>query len=171
MNIVLTGFMASGKSAISKALKDKLPNYSLIDTDALIVDRMSMTINEIFDKYGEEEFRRIEYEVICEVSKLNNTIISTGGGVVLNKDNINELRKNGVIVNLSPDFETIKERLDGARSTRPLLKDSDINEIYERFISRLPLYDDCDIKIPVSNEHNPQYFAENIIESLELIQK
>ena len=109
MNIVLTGFMASGKSAISKVLKDKLPDYSLIDTDALIVDRMSMTINEIFDKYGEEEFRRIEYEVICEVSKLNNTIISTGGGVVLNKDNINELRENGVIVNLSPDFETIKE--------------------------------------------------------------
>lgn len=171
MNIVLTGFMASGKSAISKALKNKLTGYTLVDTDELIVDRMSMTINEIFEKYGENEFRRIEHEIICEVSKLNNTIISTGGGVVLNKDNVRELRKNGVIVNLSPDFETIKERLDNARSTRPLLKNSDIDEIYERFVSRLPYYDDCDIKIQVSNNHNPQYFAKNIIDNLELIQK
>ena len=171
MNIVLTGFMASGKSAISKALRDKLPDYTLVDTDELIVDRMSMTINDIFEKFGESEFRRIEHEIICEVSKLNNTIISTGGGVVLNKDNIRELRKKGIIVNLAPDFETIKERLDNARSTRPLLKDSDINEIYERFVSRLPFYADCDIKIRVSNDHNPQYFAKNIIDSLELIQK
>ncbi len=171
MNIVLTGFMASGKTAISKALKATLSDYDLVDTDALIVDRMSMTINDIFEKYGEDEFRRIEHEIVCEVSKLNNTIISTGGGVVLNKDNIKELRKNGIIVNLSPDFETIKERLDNARSTRPLIKDSDVNEVYERYISRLPFYDDCDIKIRVSNKHNPQYFAKNIIDNLELIQK
>lgn len=171
MNIVLTGFMASGKTAISKALKELLIDYDLIDTDELIVDRMSMTINDIFEKYGENEFRKIEHEIICGVSKLNNTIISTGGGVVLNKNNMNELRKNGIIVNLSPDFQTIKERLEGARQTRPLIKDNDVNEVYERFVSRLPFYDDCDIKIHVSNEHNPQYFAKNIIESLELIQK
>ena len=171
MNIVLTGFMASGKTAISKALKELLIDYDLVDTDELIVDRMSMTINDIFEKYGENEFRKTEHEIICGVSKLNNTIISTGGGVVLNKNNMNELRKNGIIVNLSPDFQTIKERLEGARQTRPLIKDNDVNEVYERFVSRLPFYDDCDIKIRVSNEHNPQYFAKNIIESLELIQK
>ncbi len=171
MNIVLTGFMASGKTAISKALKNRLSNYDLIDTDELIVDKMNMTINEIFDKYGEQEFRKIEHEIICEISKLNNTIISTGGGVVLNKDNINVLRQNGIIVNLSPDFDTIKERLDKARATRPLLRDSNIEEIYDRFLSRLPFYDDCDIKIHVSNQHNPQYFAKNIINEIELIQK
>ncbi len=171
MNIVLTGFMASGKTAISKALKKKLPDYDLVDTDLLIVERMSMTINDIFEKYGEDEFRKIEHEVVCEVAKLDNTIISTGGGVVLNKDNVIELRKNGIIVNLSPDFDTIKERLDSARSTRPLIKNSDIDEIYERFINRLPFYDDCDIKIQVSNKHNPHYFAKNIIKNLELIQR
>ncbi len=171
MNIVLTGFMASGKTAISKALKNKLSNYDLVDTDELIVNRMGMTINDIFDKYGEEEFRKIEHEIVCEVAKLDNTIISTGGGVALNKENIIELRKKGIIVNLSPDFETIKERLDKARSTRPLLKDSDINEIYERFMLRIPFYDDCDIKIHVSNQHNPQHFAKNIIKNLELIQR
>lgn len=171
MNIVLTGFMASGKTAISKALKKELSNYDLVDTDELIVDRTNMTINEIFDKYGEQEFRKIEHEIICEISKLNNTIISTGGGVVLNRDNINALRENGIIVNLSPDFDTIKERLDKTRATRPLLKDSNIEEIYHRFMSRLPFYDDCDIKIRVSNQHNPQFFAKNIINEIELIQK
>lgn len=171
MNIVLTGFMASGKTAISKALNKLLSSYNLVDTDALIEDRMSMTINDIFSEYGEKEFRKIEHEIICEVAKTDNTIISTGGGVVLNKSNVYELRKNGIIVNLSPDFETIKERLDNARATRPLLKNSDIDEIYERYVSRLPFYDDCDIKIQVSNKHNPQYFAKNIIKNLELIQK
>lgn len=77
-----------------------------------------------------------------------------------------KLRVNGVIVNLAPDFETIKERLSDARSTRPLLKDSDVDDIYERFIARKPMYDNCDIKISVSNQHNPDHFAKCIIENL-----
>lgn len=170
MNIVLTGFMASGKTRISQALHTLLPEYDLVDTDEFIVDKMNMSINDIFAKYGEAIFRNIEHEVVCEIAKKDNTIISTGGGVVLNKDNIAALRNNGIIVNLAPEFETIKERLSRARSTRPLLKDSDISEIYERFISRLPYYNDCDIKIKVDNQHKPDYFANDIIKNLKLIQ-
>lgn len=171
MNIVLTGFMASGKTAISQALAKELSSFKLVDTDELIVNKMGMSINEIFENYGEAKFREIEHEVVCEVSKQDTTIISTGGGVVLSKSNMLALRQNGIIVNLAPDFKTIIERLCDARATRPLLKDSEIDDIHERFNARKPMYDDCDIKIPVSNQHNPDYFAKNIIENLKLIQK
>lgn len=170
MNIVLTGFMASGKTEISKELA-KLSGYKLIDTDALIVDETNMSINDIFETKGEAEFRRIEHEIICRVSEYDNTVISTGGGVVLNKENMKALRNNGVIVNLSPGFEVILERLNGARSTRPLLKNSDIDGIRKRFNDRLPYYADCDLQIEVSNEFGPDHFAKEILTKLKLIQK
>lgn len=169
MNIVLTGFMASGKTKISKSLA-KLSGYNLVDTDELIVNKMNMSINEIFEKMGEAEFRRIEHDVICEVSALDKTVISTGGGVVLNKDNMTMLRKNGVIVNLSPSFDVILSRLERARSTRPLLKNDDISDIEKRFNDRLPFYADCDFKIPVSNDRSPKFYANEILAKMKLIQ-
>lgn len=168
MNIVLTGFMASGKTQISKQLA-KILNLPLVDTDNEIEKRMNMTINDIFTKYGEKGFREIEHKVICDTASLKNTVISTGGGVVLNKDNMKELRKGGVIVNLAPDFSVIEERLNIARGTRPLLKNSDTESIRKRFNDRLPYYADCDIKIEVSNEHSAEYFAKIIAEKLKNI--
>ncbi len=166
MNIVLTGFMASGKTQISKELS-MLTGFSLVDTDEVIEKKTGLSINNIFEKFGEDKFREIECNVISDVSKLDNTVISTGGGIVLNPDNITLLRKNGTIVNLAPDFDTILERLNSARATRPLLKNSDIESIRKRFIDRLPLYADCDIKINVSNEHTPLYFAEQIMKLIQ----
>ncbi len=166
MNIVLTGFMASGKTQISKRLA-KLTGFKLIDTDAMIVEETKMTINDIFEEYGEARFREIEHGVICRVSELDNTVISTGGGVVLNKANITALRKNGIIINLAPSFEVISERLNSVRSTRPLLKDSDIDSIKKRFYDRLPYYADCDYKISVSNDREPLYFAKEILKLIQ----
>ena len=162
MNIVLTGFMASGKTEISKKLAE-ISGYRLVDTDEEIIKSTKMSINEIFDKFGEGEFRRIEREIIKEVSNFDKTIISTGGGVPLDRENIKNLRKKGVIVNLAPSFDVILERLNDARATRPLLKDSDIADIEKRFNERLPFYADCDIKIAVSNQHPPIYFAKQIL--------
>lgn len=169
MNIVLTGFMASGKTQISKCIA-KMSGFNLVDTDQLIVERMKMSINEIFEKMGESEFRKIESDIIREVSELDNVIISTGGGVVLNKENMDNLRKNGVIVNLAPSFDVIVARLENARRTRPLLKDDDISQIEKRFNDRLPFYADCDIKIPVSNDRSPKYYANEILTKTKLIQ-
>ena len=169
MNIVLTGFMASGKTQISKCIA-KMSGFNLVDTDQLIVERMKMSINEIFEKMGENEFRKIESDIIREVSELDNVIISTGGGVVLNKENMDNLRKNGVIVNLAPSFDVIVARLENARRTRPLLKDDDISQIEKRFNDRFPFYADCDIKIPVSNDRSPKYYANEILTKTKLIQ-
>lgn len=166
MNIVLTGFMASGKTQISKVLS-KLMGYELVDTDELIEQKTGLSINGIFEKYGEDKFREIEHQIIVEVSEFDNTVISTGGGVVLNPDNISLLRQNGVIINLAPDFDTILKRLNSARATRPLLKNSDIDDIKKRFCDRLPFYADCDIKIKVSNEYPPLYFAKQIMKLIQ----
>ena len=99
MNIVLTGFMATGKSEISRAIS-RLSDYEYIDTDKMIVEAAGKSIQSIFDEDGEAEFRRIEKEVIRRASELDRYVIATGGGVVLDPDNIDMLRKNGIIVNL-----------------------------------------------------------------------
>ena len=168
MNIVLTGFMATGKTKISKALSE-LTGYKLVDTDEMITEREGKTINEIFEEIGEEGFRKKEHEVICEAAKLDGYIISTGGGVPLNRENMKELRKNGIIVNLSPSFDVIKERLEKARESRPLLKNSGLEDIEKRFNDRKPFYADCDYSVSVNNEKQPQDFAQTIIDMCKLL--
>ncbi|MCC8161506.1 MAG: shikimate kinase [Oscillospiraceae bacterium] len=170
MNIVITGFMASGKTEISKAIA-QMSCYSLIDTDDMIVQKTNMTINEIFDKYGEEHFRKIEREIIEEAAESKNAVISTGGGVVLDKRNIDILRKTGVIINLAPEFSVIEERLEKARETRPLLKRDSIEDIKKRFEMRKPFYDNCDYKVNVINGRTPRSYAMEILKIMEDIQE
>lgn len=162
MNIVLTGFMATGKTHISKAIS-RMSDYELIDTDDMIVESAGMSINEIFEKYGEEYFRKLEYECVCKAAAMDNMIIATGGGVVLNKANMTELRKNGKIVNLAPDFSVIEERLTEASATRPLLKNQDIEAVRKRFNDRAVFYADCDFKIKVTNDRDSEDFAREIL--------
>lgn len=165
-NIVLTGFMASGKTEISKAIAAS-SRYKLIDTDDMIVEAAGMSINEIFAKYGEEEFRRMEHECICKAAEMSGMVIATGGGVVLNKKNIKELRKKGKIFNLAPDFKVIEERLAAAAATRPLLQNQDIAAVKKRFEDRLPYYSDCDCKIHVISGRSPKSYAMEIISLME----
>lgn len=162
MNIVLTGFMASGKTEISKAIA-AVSRYKLIDTDDMIVKETGKTINEIFAVSGEQGFRELEHRIICRAAELDGYVIATGGGVPLNKDNIAALRKNGVIINLAPDFSVIRERLEAARDTRPLLQNQDIEAIEKRFNDRLPFYADCDFKIHIINGRTPRSYALEIL--------
>ena len=164
MNIVLTGFMASGKTAISKAISE-ISELIFLDTDEVIVERTGMTIEEIFENMGEEGFREIEHNIIKEISDLDGYVISTGGGVPLNIANIRELRKNGIIVNLSSDFEVIKERLlrNGQKNKRPLIKNDKMDEIEQRFNDRIKYYRECDFQIRVSNDRTPEYYANEIL--------
>ena len=156
MNIVLTGFMATGKTEISKAISE-ISKYNLVDTDDMIVEQEGITINEIFDKCGEEYFRKTECEVIKKAAEMKNVVIATGGGVVLNEQNIENLRKTGVIFN----------RLEEARKTRPLLKRDSIENIKKRFDDRKPFYDNCDYKIKVIHGRTPRSYAMEILEIME----
>ena len=170
MNIVLTGFMASGKTEVSKAIA-ALSGYKLIDTDDMIARAAGKTINKIFAEDGEGEFRRVEHEVICRAAELDGYVIATGGGVPLNRENIRELRKNGIIVNLAPDFEVIKERLEAARATRPLLQNQSIEDVRARFEYRKPFYADCDVSIHVINGRTPRSYALEILDICEKTEK
>lgn len=166
MNIVLTGFMATGKTAIGRAIAE-ISNYSFEDTDSMIVTKTGMEINDIFQKYGEQHFRDLEREAVKEAAKMDNTVIATGGGVVLDKANIDALRKTGVIFNLDPDFSVIEERVEKARATRPLMKNESLEEIKKRFDARKLFYDNCDHKIRVINGRTPHSYALEILKIME----
>lgn len=170
MNIVLTGFMASGKTEISKAIAS-MSHYDRLDTDDMITENAGCTINEIFSRRGEEYFRSLEHEVIKEAALHDNAVIATGGGVVLNKQNIDELRRTGVIFNLSADFSVIMERLEEAAATRPLLQNQSTEEIRERFEKRKPYYDNCDYKIHIVNGRTPKSYAMEILMIMDKLNK
>lgn len=164
-NIVLTGFMASGKSTIGRCIAKKM-NMQFIDTDEYIEAQEKMTINDIFSLKGEEYFRELEGKCAAELSKIQDTVIATGGGFVLNGNNIELLRKNGIIVNLKTNPKVIKQRLDGARGTRPLLQNSELEEILTRFEKRKPYYDNCDIQIELNCKSLPEDYTEQIISKI-----
>ena len=165
-NIVLTGFMASGKTVVGKALSEKL-GRKFIDTDLVIEEKCKMTIPEIFEKYGEEYFRRVEADVVAELSLEKGSVIATGGGVVLNGDNIDMLRKNATIVNLEPSQDVIIARLSTDDGTRPLNKGQDIEQIIDRFEKRKPFYDNCDIKVKITTEMSVDAVISTVLKGLE----
>ena len=165
-NIVLTGFMASGKTVVGKLLADKL-GRKFIDSDAKIVEKCKMTIPEIFEKYGEEYFRKVEAQTIAELSLESGAVIATGGGVVLNSDNIEILRKNATIVNLEPEKDVITARLSKDDGTRPLNKGQDMEQILDRFRKRKPFYDNCDVKVKITTTMSVEDSLSAVLKGLE----
>ncbi len=138
-NLILCGFMGSGKSTIGKLLSEKL-GARFIDTDTYIEQKEGMTISEMFEKYGEQYFRDREREVCEELSKLQKTVISTGGGTLLNDDNMRALKKNGVVFLLNVSSRTVLTRLKND-TTRPLLQQADKERAVKMMLSkRIPLY-------------------------------
>ncbi len=145
-NIVLVGLSGSGKTTIGKILNN-YTNYTLIDTDAIIEEKESRTINNIFATDGEEYFRDIETQIAEEVSIEGNQIISTGGGIVLRKENLDNLKRNGIIFYLKTTVEVLLKRLEGDNS-RPLLKTKDVKKKLENmFRERNSLYEEAEVII------------------------
>ena len=150
-NIALIGFMGTGKTAVGEALAARL-GKELVETDALVVEKAGMSIPEIFERDGEIAFREMEIAVIKEIAKKDNIIISCGGGVVLNKINIDRLRNKCIIINLEAAPSVIAERTAG-NDERPLLAVNDrIKEIKELLDYRRPFYERAaDIEIDTSD--------------------
>ncbi len=123
MNVVLIGFMGSGKSSVGRIIAKKL-GKRFIDMDDVIEDKASMSINDIFAKFGEEHFRDIESEVALMLAEDNNLVISCGGGVILREKNMRALKKNGMVFYLKASPESIYRRVKDDNS-RPLLKVKD----------------------------------------------
>ena len=121
MNIVLCGMMGVGKTSVGIQIA-KLTGRRWFDTDVVISDRHGK-ISDIFEYYGEAHFRALETDVVRELIKLDGLVISTGGGLVLQPENSEMLKQNGVIVFLRAGFETLISRVR-ADESRPLLKDT-----------------------------------------------
>ncbi|OGW52924.1 MAG: shikimate kinase [Nitrospirae bacterium RBG_13_43_8] len=163
-NIVLTGFMGTGKTAVGRELS-RLLNMKLVDVDTEIEKSRQMTINEIFKQFGELRFREIETEMIRKLSERKDVIISTGGGAVLRQENVDVLREQGIIVCLMATPETILKRTSHS-SHRPLLQVEDpFGKIKELLDFRRPFYEKADIMID-TDCRTPRQIAEEIIDKM-----
>lgn len=139
MNIILFGFMGTGKSAVAQALARRL-NLKWVDMDRIIESREGVRVTEIFEKKGESYFRSKERSLVQEIMGQDQMVVSTGGGVVLDRQNIEDLSKRGLAICLFASVQAIFERTRH-RQDRPLLKGEDpMKKIRELLELRRPYY-------------------------------
>ncbi len=140
-NIILIGYMGSGKTSVGKVLAKRL-SYRFYDTDELLEQKAEDTISQIFSVHGEEYFRNLETKLLEELSlDMNETVLSTGGGLPLRKQNAELLKEMGYIVFLKATKQTTMNRLQGD-ITRPLLQGDDLEKKVEQMLAlRTPIYE------------------------------
>lgn len=139
-NIYLIGMMGAGKTATAKALA-ALAGIKSLDLDEEIESQNHLSINEIFRKKGEAFFRAEEKRILKKASHEKDIVIATGGGVVLNPENIETMTETGLIIYLAASFETLWKRVRDKKD-RPLLSVPDPKSVFDRlFQERLPLYE------------------------------
>ena len=131
-NIALTGFMAVGKSVVGQRLAERL-RLSFVDLDHVIEDREGMPIREIFVIKGEAYFRSLEKQVLKEILERDRQVIATGGGAVLDDDNLRLLKKRSRLICLTAQVEKLLQR-SGSGKERPLLKGDDKRQRIERLL-------------------------------------
>ena len=145
-NVVLTGFMGTGKTVVGRSLAEEL-GYEFVDTDRLIEQKTGQSISEIFRDDGEAHFRKVEKEVIRQLSCREGLVVATGGGAVMDTENMVFLRQKGWLICLTASPETILSRLK-EEPDRPLLNSSDrLSEIQRLLNFRRPCYDQVDYAI------------------------
>lgn len=137
IKLVLIGFMGSGKTTVAKMLARKL-DLEAIEMDDLIIKRSGKSINQIFKDNGEMRFRELESQIAADQKNKENVVISTGGGVVINKENIKNLKTNGKMIFLRTSFSEIKKRLKNIED-RPLFNNKRSAE--KLFEQRQTLYE------------------------------
>ncbi len=139
-NIVLVGFMGSGKSTVGRMLARQL-RFRFLDTDRLVEERERCAIPEIFSQHGEAYFRECETAVLQSLHGVRQRILATGGGIVTVPENLPLLRALGLVVLLKADPEEIYRRVS-RNSERPLLQVEDPRRrVMEMMTARQPLYE------------------------------
>jgi len=160
-NIIITGFMGTGKSVVAKELARKL-KMEFTDMDRIIEERLGMSIADVFAGHGEKYFREQENKLVKELSQKENTVIATGGGTLLSSDNARILGQKGQIICLYADSQTIYNRVN-KKNNRPLLKRENVlSEINRLLEERKEAYNNFTIKIDTTNL-NVQEVADKII--------
>lgn len=158
-NIILTGFMGTGKSSVGKLLAEQL-GFSYLDLDALIVADAGITINEIFARHGEPHFRSLETDTVRRIGDEERCVVSTGGGAVVSAENRRLLRQAGWVINLAATVEEICLRLRDD-TDRPLLRDDRSGgRVAAMMAEREPFYADADLRIDTTGKSVEDVVAE-----------
>lgn len=120
-NIVLCGFMGSGKTVVGRELA-KIMGAKFVDTDELIEKEQGVAIKAIFAAHGEDYFRDLEYEMCKKVAQMKGAVVSTGGGAMTFSRNVEAIKQGSKVVFLDASFDVICDRI-GNSTTRPLFQD------------------------------------------------
>lgn len=159
--------MGTGKTSVGKELSRML-GYTFVDTDKLIEEKDGRRISLIFKKEGEDYFRKLEKDTVKKVSVMRNVVIATGGGVIKNRKNVENLGRNGIIIWLKADPEIILKRVMLEGGKRPLLDVKEpLMEINKLLTERIKLYEQADTSVD-TNYITPQESAHEIIDRLGL---
>jgi len=165
-NIIITGFMGTGKSVVAKELARKL-KMEFIDMDRIVEERHGMSISNIFDRCGERYFREQENKLVKELSRKENIVIATGGGTLLSSDNTRILSQKGNVICLYADPQVIYNRVK-RKNGRPLLNGEKIlDKINHLLKERKKIYDNIKWKIDTTN-FTPREVVDKIINLLKL---
>jgi shikimate kinase len=163
INITLCGMMGSGKSAIGKILANKL-NYNFIDVDKMIEIDAGKTIKKIFEEDGEQYFRDLEEKKTINILELKETIVSLGGGAIINKNIRGSIKKNSYNIYLNVNIDILTKRLQNSK-TRPLIYKKNLKKELINLIGiREKFYRKADLI--VKNEKNIIETTENIIKKI-----
>jgi len=150
-NIVLVGFMGTGKTAVGRRLAGRL-GMEFIDTDDLVEEVTGMSISQLFKRYGEVRFRSEEELAVARAAAQKGVVIATGGGAVLSDESCRLLKENGVMVWLKADPDEIHARVK-RKGDRPLLSlDNSVEHIKELLAERMPYYRQADFTVETSGK-------------------
>lgn len=165
MKMILIGFMGVGKTSVGKLLSSKL-NIKFIDMDNEIEKREKKSISNIFKECGEDYFRQLESDLLKELLKEDDIVISTGGGIITKKENVGILKEEERVIFLDATAEKIQKNVAKEIDTRPLLKES--KNVYETIdkllVKRLDKYNDiCNIKISINDKNINEVVSEILV--------
>jgi shikimate kinase len=164
-NIVLIGFMGTGKSSVGMRLAHKL-NMQFIDMDREIERITGLSISNIFKLHGELRFRSEEKLLASKLACQRGLVIATGGGVVLEQENIDALGQNGIIICLEASAQEIFERVNRRKGTRPLLKKNlQLKDVEDMLKTRESFYAQADYRVSTSQK-SPEQVTNEIIRLL-----
>ena len=163
-SIVFVGLMGAGKTAIGRKVAAAL-GLPFTDSDHEIETVSRMTVPDLFERYGEAEFRALEQRVILRILEGGPQVLSTGGGAFVNAQTREAIADRGVSVWLKADIDILMERVS-KKQNRPLLKTADPRAVLEKLMrERYPIYAEADLTVPTRDERK-EVIAAEVIDAL-----